>query len=106
LASENISRGALSLTVPGYLIQSISGRLIGAKDLSDGDIRKLHLRGLTETWEFNVYGLTDIARTLWNKVRTNKWKIIEAGNSFSDLFPYGGSNSTSLIVWLMHTGIC
>ena len=86
----------MSLTIPGYIIQPISGRLFGRNDLSGEDIAKLHLRGLTETWQF---GLTDIARALWAKVCANKWKVVETGNSFSNHFPYGSNNGTSLIVF-------
>jgi len=91
-ASEKISRNALILTAPSYVIEPISGLLVGAKDLSAPNGRNISLRGLSETWQFDATSLKGLARLLWDKVTMNKWKVIEAGISFNDLFPYAGAN--------------
>jgi hypothetical protein len=91
-ASEKISRNALILTAPSYVIEPISGLLIGAKDLPATNGHDLTLRGLTETWRFDAASLNDIARLLWDKISAKKWKVLEAGISYNDLFPYAGKN--------------
>jgi hypothetical protein len=94
-ASEKISRGALNLTMPGYVVEPLSGRLIGGNDLSTIDAQRLNLHGLTETWQFSVWDLRDMARALWDKISVNKWKVVESGTSFGDCFPYGGDSGMS-----------
>jgi len=87
-ASENISRNALVLTSSSCMVEPVSGILVGAQDLSPIDADKLGLQGLTETWKFDVAYLKDIAGSIWAKVAENKWKVVETGISFGDLFPY------------------
>ena len=52
----------------------------------------LTLCGLTETWRFDAVSLNNIPRLLWDKITMKKWKILEAGISDNDLFPYAGKN--------------
>jgi hypothetical protein len=56
----------------------------------------LTLCGLTETWRFDAVtiavSLNNILRLLWDKITMKKWKILEAGISYNDLFPYAGKN--------------
>lgn len=95
-ASENISRNALVLTSSSCMIEPISGILVGAQDLSPADADDLGRRGLTETWQFDVGHLKDIARSIWEIVSANRWKVVETGISFSDLFPYGAPSGMAL----------
>ena len=76
------------------MVEPVSGILARAQDLSPIDIDKLGLRGFTETWQFDVACLKDIARSIWAKVVENKWKVVETGMSFGDLFPYDSPSST------------
>jgi len=62
--------------------------LVGAQDLLPADADKLGLQGLTETWKFDVRHLKDIANSIWETVTKNKWKVVETGISFDDIFPY------------------
>lgn len=91
-ANEKVSRNALVLTMPSFVTQPISGALVGTKDLSDVDNKILSLRGLTETWQFDTSHLEGLATPLWERVTAKKWKIVETGISFNDLFPYGGED--------------
>ena len=59
--SEKISRNALILTAPSYVIKPISGLLVGAKDLSAPNGRNISLRGLSETWQFDATSLKGLA---------------------------------------------
>jgi hypothetical protein len=88
MASENISRNALVLTSASCMIEPVSGILVGEQDLLPADADKLGLQGLTETWKFDVRHLKDIASSIWETVTKNKWKVVETGISFDDLFPY------------------
>ena len=81
--------------MPGYMVKPLSGRLIGMNDLSAADVERIHLRGLTETWESNVWKLCDLARALWDKIGAKNWKVVEAGTSFNNTSPYGGNNGMS-----------
>jgi|SRR6267154_1822805 len=83
--------------MPGYVIMLLSGRLIGASDLSGADMEKISLRGFTETWQFDVGDLHGLARMLWDRVCTNGWKVVDAGISFNGLFPYAEINSSLCI---------
>jgi hypothetical protein len=87
-AGEKISRNALILNAPSYVIEPISGVLVGAKDLSAATGRDLSLRGLTETWQFDGTFLTGVAALLWDKISAKKWKVVETGISYNDIFPY------------------
>jgi hypothetical protein len=91
-ASENVSRNALVLTSPSCMIQPISGILISTQDLSPTDSAILGLQGLTETWQFDVSHLKDIAKSIWDRVSEKKWKIVEMGFSFEGAFPYGAAS--------------
>ena len=53
-ASENVSQNALVLMSPSYMVEPISGILVGAQELLPADARDLRLHGLTETWRFDV----------------------------------------------------
>jgi hypothetical protein len=83
--------------MPGYVITLLSGRLVGASDLSGADMEKIGLRGFTETWQFDVGDLHGLARMLWDRVRTNGWKVADAGISFNGLFPYAEINGSLCI---------
>lgn len=85
---EKISRNALILNAPSYVIEPISGVLVGAKDLSAATGRDLSLRGLTETWQFDGTFLTGVAALLWDKISAKKWKVVKTGISYNDIFPY------------------
>jgi hypothetical protein len=95
-ASEKISHNALILTAPGYVIEPISGLLVGARDLSATNTYDISCRGLTETWRFDRESLKGLARLLWEKIVTKEWKVVEAGISSNELFPYAGDNGRQL----------
>ena len=80
------------LTAPGYVIKPISGLLVEARDLSATNGHNISLRGLTETWQFDMESLKGLAKLLWEKIITKKWKVVEAGISYNNLFPYAGNN--------------
>ena len=86
--TEAVSRNALTLTSSSCMIEPISGTLIGVQDLSPADSAALRRQGLTETWWFDVGYLKNIARSIWETVCENKWKVTETGISFDDAFPY------------------
>ena len=64
-ASEKISQGTLNLTMPGYMVEPLSGQLIGGNDLSAINAQRLNLHGLTKTWQFSVWDLWGMVRALW-----------------------------------------
>jgi hypothetical protein len=90
--SEQISHNALILTVPGYVIEPISGLLIGARDLLMANTYDISCGGLTETWRFDRESLKGLARLLWEKIVAEEWKVVEVGISYNELFPYSGDN--------------
>jgi hypothetical protein len=96
-ASEKVSRNALVLTTPGYMIEPVSGLLVGATNLSPADANAINQHGLAETWYFDAEYLRELAGLLWEKVTANKWKVLEAGISFNDLFPYGAGIQDGLL---------
>ena len=75
-ASEKISQGTLNLTMPGYMVEPLSGQLIGGNGLSAINAQRLNLHGLTKTWQFSVWDLWGMVRTLWDKISVNKWKVV------------------------------
>jgi hypothetical protein len=92
LGSNAISRNSLILSSASYMIEPLSGSLVGACDLSVVDSHNLSLNGHAETWQFDAGYLKDIARSIWESVTVNKWKVVETGISFDNLFPYGASS--------------
>jgi hypothetical protein len=100
-ASEKVSRNALVLTTPSYLIEPVSGLLVGMTTLSDSDANVLSEHGLAETWYFDAGCLNELAASLWDMVTTKRWKILEAGISFNDLFPYGVDMQDGLFLHIL-----
>ena len=96
-----MSRNALVLTTPSYLIEPVSGLLVGTTTLSDSDANVLSEHGLAETWYFDAGCLNELAASLWDMVTTKRWKILEAGISFNDLFPYGVDMQDGLFLHIL-----
>jgi hypothetical protein len=90
--SDAISHNSLIPSSASYMIEPLSGSLVGAYNLSVADSHNLSLNGLAETWQFDAGYLKDIARSIWESVTVNKWKVVETGISFDDLFLYGASS--------------
>jgi hypothetical protein len=87
-ASEKVSRNALVLTAPSFMVQPISGLLIGVTNMSNEDANTIGQYGLAETWCFDIGYLKDLAKSLWDTATEKQWKILEMGISYNDLFPY------------------
>jgi len=83
-----VLQNAQVLTTPSYLIEPVSGLLVCVTTLSDSDAKVIGEHGLAETWYFNVGCLKELAASLWDMATTKRWKVLEAGISFNDFFPY------------------
>jgi hypothetical protein len=95
--SEKVSRNALVLMTPGHMIEPVSSLLVGAMNLSTADANAIYQRGLVEMWYFDAEDLRELAGLLWEKVTSNKWKVLEAGISFNDLFSYSAGTQDGLL---------
>jgi hypothetical protein len=95
-ASKNVSRNVLVLTTPSYMIEPVSGQLVGASSPSAADGDAIGQRGLAETWYFDTGHLMNLAHSLWETATDKKWKVLEAGTSYNDLFPYGAQDGLLL----------
>jgi hypothetical protein len=62
------------------------------KHLSNADTETIHLRGITETWYFDIEVIKDLGKSFWEMVTGKKWKVPETGISYNDLFPYGSKD--------------
>jgi hypothetical protein len=65
--------------------------------LSAADAKVINERGLVETRYFDAEYLRELVGSLWEKVTSNKWKVLEAGISFNNLFPYGAGTQDGLL---------